>query len=339
MPALDDSIYRELILSSHSAICLTDTSNRIQLVNPAFTRLYGYEVDEVLGEDPGFLNPGRAVYFEHGVYQGDYDRLFHGMAEFLREPNPAQWEARVLNKCKDGSLVWTKLRLTAMRDATGAVSGYLAVTENVTEELEGDLAIRMEIYNAITGLAETRDNETGEHLKRIATFTRLIAEQLGMPSAFVEQIKMFSPLHDIGKVGIPDHVLLAPRKLTAEEFETMKTHTTLGYQILSGRATLEMAADIAHFHHERYDGNGYPEGVGGGAIPIAARITAVADVYDALTSERPYKSAWTHEDAAALILGERGRQFDPLVVDAFEAQLEEFDTVKQSLGDPGMTIE
>lgn len=333
MPALDDSIYRDLILSSQTAICLTDTWQRIQLVNPAFTRLYGYKADEVLGETPGFLNPGRAVYFENGVYQGEYDRLFHGMAEFLRDPDPTQWEGRVLNRRKDGSLVWTKMRLSAMRDQAGDVSGYLGVTENVTEELESDLAIRMEIYNAITGLAETRDNETGEHLHRIAAFTRAIAEQLGMPSAFVKQIELFSPLHDIGKVGIPDHILLAPRKLTAEEFDVMRTHTSLGYRILSGRATLEMAAEIAHFHHERYDGNGYPEGIGGGAIPVAARITAVADVYDALTSDRPYKQAWSHEEAAELILGERGRQFDPLVVDAFEARLVEIETAKNTLRD------
>jgi HD-GYP domain-containing protein (c-di-GMP phosphodiesterase class II) len=343
MPALDDSVYRELILSSHNALCLTDTRQRIQLVNPAFTRLYGYEQEEIEGELPRFLNPGRAVYFENGVYHGEYDRLFRSMKEFLNrfmteEPDGAgqadgstRWEGRILNRCKDGSLVWVKMRLSPIRDAEGRITGFLGASENVSEELEADLAIRMEIYHAITDLAETRDNETGNHLRRIARYTGLLAEELGMPKAFVSQIEMFSPLHDIGKVGIPDYILLAPRKLSSDEFEIMQTHTSLGHRILAGRPTLEMAAEIAHFHHERYDGTGYPEGVGGGAIPISARITALADVYDALTSKRPYKDAWPHGEAANLILNERGRQFDPLLVDAFEARQSQFDGVRAEL--------
>lgn len=151
-----------------------------------------------------------------------------------------------------------------------------------------------------------------------------------MPAEFTRRIELFSPLHDIGKVGIPDQILLAPRSLTAEEFALMKTHTDLGYQILVGKQSLEMAAEIARYHHERYDGTGYPLGLAGGAIPIAARITAVADVYDALTSDRPYKPAWSHGDAVELIREERGRQFDPNVVDAFETVAEEFVAMKES---------
>ncbi|MEX2444071.1 MAG: HD domain-containing phosphohydrolase [Alkalispirochaeta sp.] len=150
-----------------------------------------------------------------------------------------------------------------------------------------------------------------------------------MPQAFVDQIQLFSPLHDIGKVGIPDQILLAPRKLTDEEFDIMRTHTTLGYQILAGRSTLEMAAEIARFHHERYDGGGYPEGVGGGTIPIAARITALADVYDALTSQRPYKQPWSHEDTRELIQSEAGSHFDPLIVEAFRNRERGFEAVRR----------
>lgn len=333
MRALDDSLYRELILSSHIAYCVTDKDQKIQLVNPAFTRLYGYESEDLEDRTPDVLNPGKAVYFENGVYQGEYDRLMAGIRAFINSDDPTHWEGRVLNKRKDGSLVWVRLRLSTIRDENGEVTAFLWATENVTEELEADLQIRMEIYHAITDLAETRDNETGNHLKRIASYTSIVASQLGMPSAFVKQIELFSPLHDIGKVGIPDKILLAPRKLDAEEYEIMKTHTDLGFRILTGRQTLEMAADIAHFHHERYDGTGYPEGIAGGAIPIAARITALADVYDALTSDRPYKSAWSHEDATALITEEKGKHFDPLVVEAFSAQQQEFASVRRRIRD------
>lgn len=331
MPAITNDLYRELILSSQTALCVTDRNRKIQLVNPAFTRLYGYEQDEVVGESSSLLDAVRSVYFENGIYQGEYERLFRGLQEFFQAPEDAQWEGRVLNRCKNGDLTWVKLRLSPVRDEKGGVTGFLWATESVSEELEADLQIRMEIYRAITGLAETRDNETGNHLKRIASYCRTLAEELGMPKAFLDQIELFSPLHDIGKVGIPDQILLAPRKLTDEEFEIMRTHTTLGYQILAGRTTLEMAAEIARFHHERYDGSGYPEGVGGGAIPVSARITALADVYDALTSERPYKKAWTHEAATELIRNERGQHFDPLVVEAFEKRQEEFNTIRETL--------
>lgn len=331
MPAITNDLYRELILSSQTALCVTDTNRKIQLVNPAFTRLYGYEQEEILGETPRLLDADRSIYFENGVYQGEYERLFQGLQRFFQKPGEAQWEGRVLNRCKNGELTWVKLRLSPVRDEVGSITGYLWATESVSEELEADLQIRMEIYRAITGLAETRDNETGYHLRRIASYSRILAEELGMPKAFLDQIELFSPLHDIGKVGIPDQILLAPRKLTEEEFGIMRTHTTLGYQILAGRRTLEMAAEIARFHHERYDGTGYPEGIGGGAIPISARITALADVYDALTSQRPYKEAWSHPDASELILSERGKHFDPLIVDAFEKRQREFDTIRESL--------
>lgn len=338
MPAITNELYRDLILSSQTALCLTDTNRKIQLVNPAFTRLYGYEEAEIIGKSPTILEADRSVYFENGVYQGEYDRLVRGLQEFFASPEEAQWEGRVLHHCKDGDLTWVKQRLSPVRDESGKVSGYLWATENIAEEIEADLQIRMEIYRAITGLAETRDNETGNHLKRIAEYCRVLAEELGMPKAFVDQIQLFSPLHDIGKVGIPDQILLAPRKLTDEEFAIMRTHTTLGYQILAGRVTLEMAAEIARFHHERYDGKGYPEGVGGGTIPVAARITALADVYDALTSARPYKEPWSHEDTAELIRSEAGSHFDPIVVQAFRSREREFDAIRSHHREPQESI-
>ncbi|MEE8382525.1 MAG: HD domain-containing phosphohydrolase, partial [Thermodesulfobacteriota bacterium] len=183
--------------------------------------------------------------------------------------------------------------------------------------LESERKVRVECYNALSALAEARDNETGQHLKRICLYSRLLSERLGMNRQFMKDIEIFSAMHDIGKVGIPDEILLAPRKLSSKEFEVMKTHTTLGYQILSGRTTFEMAEDIAHYHHEKFNGKGYPEGLKGEAIPMCGRIVALVDVYDALCSKRPYKESWSHADAVNLIKNEREEHFDPVVTDAF----------------------
>ncbi len=190
--------------------------------------------------------------------------------------------------------------------------------------LEKEGKVRLECYKALNDLAETRDNETGQHLKRVSLLSGLISETLALPKKFMEEIEVFSPMHDIGKVGIPDDILLAPRKLTDNEFAVMKTHTTLGYQILKDRPTFEMAAEIAHCHHEKFNGQGYPQGLKGEDIPMSARIVALVDVYDALRSKRPYKEPWSKEDTEKLIDSEKSRHFDPIVVDAFLKNSESF---------------
>ena len=181
-------------------------------------------------------------------------------------------------------------------------------------------------------LAECRDDDTGAHLNRIRSYTSLLVDNLADWPAFAgrisrefrEDIFRSSVLHDIGKVGIPDSILLKPGRLTKEEFEVMKKHSVYGSDILAGTGKNEegvtflmLAREIARHHHERWDGNGYPDGLAGEAIPLAARIVALADVYDALTSTRVYKAAYSHDEARRLITNERGGQFDPQVVDAF----------------------
>jgi putative two-component system response regulator len=185
---------------------------------------------------------------------------------------------------------------------------------------------------ALAKLAESRDPETGAHLERVRNYSRALATYLmkqpkfhrEVTAEFVRLIYLTSPLHDIGKVAIPDGVLLKPGKLTDEEFEIMQTHTVHGALTLEAALQeypkahyLRMARDIAAYHHERYDGTGYPRGLSGGAIPLAARIVAVADVYDALTSKRIYKDAFGHEKARNIILQGSGTQFDPDVVEAY----------------------
>jgi putative two-component system response regulator len=178
---------------------------------------------------------------------------------------------------------------------------------------------RLEILERLALAAEYRDDGTQEHAWRIGRTGALLAIGLELPDREVELIRRAAPLHDIGKVGIPDAILLKPGKLTGEEFETVKTHTTMGAEILSGSRSplLLMAEQIALTHHERWDGQGYPHGLRGEQIPLAGRIVAVADVFDALTHERPYKRAWPVPEALAEVLRQPGRQFDPDVLQVF----------------------
>jgi len=202
---------------------------------------------------------------------------------------------------------------------------------------------------ALASLAETRDNETGNHLRRTQLYVRALAEHLQRHPHFsllltrtnIELIVKSAPLHDIGKVGIPDHILLKPGRLTAEEFEVMKSHTTLGKEAIvhaeqqMGRSApfLAFAKEIAGSHQEKWDGSGYPEGLAGEHIPIAARLMAVADVYDALVSRRVYKPPMRHEIASDIIAQGRGSHFDPDIVDAFLSIQQEFHKIAVRFND------
>lgn len=184
-----------------------------------------------------------------------------------------------------------------------------------TRELE---QTQIEILERLALAAEYRDDDTGQHTNRVGRISAQIAEALGWPEPEVELIRQAAPLHDVGKIAIPDSILLKPGKLTPQEFEHMKTHTTAGAKILSGGRfpLLQMAEEIALTHHERWDGTGYMR-LQGDTIPKASRIVAVADVFDALTHDRPYKKAWTQSEALEEIRNQNGRQFEPHVVDAF----------------------
>lgn len=184
-----------------------------------------------------------------------------------------------------------------------------------TRELE---AAQIEIIERLARAAEFRDDHSGQHTERVGQMAALIAKQIGLPDTQVYLIRRAAPLHDVGKIGIPDSVLLKPGKLTADEFAIVKTHTAIGARILSGSSftILRLAEEIAFNHHERWDGTGYV-GITGAAVPLAGRIVAIADVFDALTQTRPYKAAWTVTEAVSEIERQRARQFDPTLVDAF----------------------
>lgn len=187
------------------------------------------------------------------------------------------------------------------------------------EQKQIEYNTRLACYQALTELAEARDYETGQHLNRVAAMSKLIAKTIGMDKTYQDQIEIFAPMHDIGKVGIPDGILHLPRKLSPEEFEVIKTHSTVGYQILNGKPTMEMGADIAYGHHEKWNGKGYPRGIAGEEIPLSARIVSIIDVYDALRAVRPYKKAYSHEDSVNCIYSDEGKSFDPKIVAAFRS--------------------
>ncbi|MFW5856348.1 MAG: PAS domain-containing protein [Planctomycetota bacterium] len=327
-------IYYQAFQHSIHGVTITDRDGNILHVNAAFEELYGYSLAEARKQNPSVLNPGRAVYRDLGYTDAEYDALFRGLWEAILDPAVGHWEGEVINRKKNGDLAYVYLFVSAIRGVDGEIIAFVGMPIDMTERREEEAAIRIECYRAITELAETRDNGTGAHLARISAYTGRMAEAAGMSRRFVDDIRLFSPLHDIGKVGIPDAILLAPRKLSDDEFEIMKTHATLGWQILEGRPTLEMAAEIAKSHHERWDGTGYPEGLAGESIPFSARIAAIADVYDALRSDRPYKQAWTHERAAEVIREGAGTHFDPKLVEIFNQLEDTFRDITDRIRDP-----
>ncbi len=188
---------------------------------------------------------------------------------------------------------------------------------------------------------EFRDYGTGLHLLRMARFAGLIAENLNLPDHVARDLELAAPLHDIGKIGIPDAILLKPGKLTEEEFAVMRKHPQIGFEILrdSRSRFVQLGAEAALYHHERWDGSGYPHGLRGEEIPISARIVALADVFDALISERPYKPAWSHADAVAYVREQDGKLFAPACVEALFRDMTQVHMIEQSRMMPPMQLQ
>ena len=310
-------LYYQAFSVSRNPIFITDTTGNIVYTNPEFVRQYGIDPQQSGPVPASKLNPGREVYQDLGITQEEYDAKFADLWDSVRDGSTGFWAGEMPNRRADGSIAWVHLYVNAVRSADGGVDHYLGIPVDISEDRARERAIRLDIYRAITALAETRDNETGLHINRVGRFARMLAERLGQSTKFCEDIEVFAPLHDIGKVGISDGILLAKRRLTQDEFEVMKTHTILGYKILADKEPLRIAAEIVYGHHEKWDGSGYPLGRASEEIPLSARIVAVVDVYDALRSTRPYKEAWPHDETMREIQRLSGSHFDPDVVAAF----------------------
>lgn len=264
-------------------------------------------------------------------FEGLFARDFMGVPFFSRGKTIG--ELVVLNK-KDAvgfTMEDHELLITLGNQAANAIeSKKLQAVERETQLI---------VMLKMAQLAEKRDPETGSHIERMRFYSRALAEEMRnfdiyknvIDDNFIKAVFDASPLHDIGKVGIPDGILLKPRSLTKEEFEVMKLHTTIGGDILDGPPFLKIGKDIALWHHEKYNGAGYPHKLPGDEIPLCARIVALSDVYDAFTSRRVYKDGYSHEDAVKYIKAEAGKHFDPDVVNAFLKRADEFLEIKERL--------
>lgn len=253
-----------------------------------------------------------------------YEALLGGANDFLTKPiDRVEFSARVRNM----------LTLRTGQKFLADRAAFLA--EQVDERTREIRERERELIFRISRAAEFRDPETGAHIQRMAHYSEIIARGLDLDAATCRLILQASPMHDVGKIGIPDYILLKPGRLTPQEMEVMKRHAELGHELLrdSGSEILQAGAEIALSHHEKYDGSGYPRGLKGHAIPLFGRVVAVADVFDALTSERPYKKAWPLEDALRFLEEGRGAHFDPLCVEALLAGWEEVLEVRQRFRD------
>lgn len=209
--------------------------------------------------------------------------------------------------------------------------------ERMVQERTAELnETRLEILHRLGSAGEYRDNQTGLHVIRVCHYSRIIGQALGLPDTEVELLYNAASLHDTGKIGIPDSILLKAGKLDDDEWEVMRTHCQIGYQIIGSHqhVMLKSAAIIALSHHERWDGTGYPQGLVGNDIPLFGRIVAIVDVFDALTCARPYKKAWSVAEAIEEIMRFRGSHFDPKVVDAFVAKIQELTAIQLQFIDP-----
>jgi putative two-component system response regulator len=253
-----------------------------------------------------------------------YEALNGGANDFLTKPiDRIEFSARAKN-------------MLALRTGQKFLADRAAHLAQQVDERTKEIREReRELIFRISRAAEFRDPETGAHIQRMAHYSQLIARKLGLSEMQQRLILQAAPMHDVGKIGIRDYILLKPGRLTPEEFEIMKRHAELGYELLKGSSSeiIQTGAEIALAHHEKYDGSGYPQGLKGEAIPLFGRIVAVADVFDALTSERPYKKAWALEDALKLLQDGRGTHFDPQCVDAFMADWEAVLDIRQRFQD------
>jgi PAS domain S-box-containing protein len=292
----------------------------ITLANAGFYAMTGYTSADVLGKSCRFLQGPET---DPTIAQAIRDALA------ARRP----YHGVILNYRKDGTPFLNELSIAPVFDAAGELTSFVGLQTDVTEreqatqlleqrvrERTADLAqSQIEILSRLARAAEFRDDDTGQHTQRVAHLAARLAQALGLPDAFVALLRQAAPLHDVGKIAISDLILLKPGKLTEAELATMRTHAAVGAALLSDGQSevMRMAERIAGTHHERWDGSGYPRQLAGEAIPLEGRILAVADVFDALTHDRPYKSAWLVAEAVAEIARQRGTQFDPQVVDAF----------------------
>ncbi len=299
-----------------SIVSKTDKSGKITYANDGFCKISGYTQEELIGKAHNI------------VRHPDMPKsAFKEMWKTILAKKP--WSGVVKNRTKDGGNYIVEVTINPILNEKGEIEEFIAIRNDITEliHLHEDLEHTQEDLILRMGeIGETRSKETGFHVRRVAKYSEILAQHYGLKEQEVKYLTLASPMHDIGKVGIADNILNKAGKLTNDEWIVMKTHANIGYNLFkdSKKPLLKAAATIAYEHHEKYDGSGYPRGLKGNDIHIYGRITALADVFDALGSERCYKKAWENEKIFTLLKNERGKHFDPQLIDIFFEHLDEF---------------
>lgn len=294
----DPTQVEDLYLEQNSDLVLLDLN---------MPEMDGYQVLSKIREvDPDY--PPIIVLTAQSDRESRIKALDLGARDFLAKPfDRVELMTRIRN------MLEVRIMTTAMKNQNKLLDGMV---KERTQELNDT---RLEVIHRLGRAAEYRDDMTGFHIIRMSRYSQLLGLAVGMDETEAETLLNASPMHDIGKIGIPDYVLLKPGKLDPDEWKIMKTHVDIGVEILSGSDSvlMDMAAEVAQNHHEKWDGSGYPCGLVGEDIPLTGRVVAVADVFDALTTERPYKKAWPIEDAVAFLREQSGKHFEPRLVELF----------------------
>lgn len=304
------------IVDIASIVSKTDPTGKITYANEKFCEISGYSQEELIGK------PHRIV--RHPDIPG---AVFENLWSTILDKKV--WHGIIKNRKKDGGYYITDTTIKPILDRYGNITEFMSIRFDVTMLFD----LHEEIWNTqhellylLGEVGETRSRETGFHVKRVALYSKLLGQLYGLSEEEANLLYTASPMHDIGKIGIPDMILLKPGRLTEEEFTEIKKHAEIGFDILknSERPILKAAAIIAHQHHERWDGGGYPQGLSTEEIHIYGRITALTDVFDALSGPRLYKESWPIEDVTRYLENERGKHFDPELVDIFLENIDRF---------------
>jgi len=311
--------YKEAIDIS-SLVSKTDTNGFITYANEPFCKVSQYALSELVGHTHSLIkHPETPNEF--------YDEMWGTLKQ------KKVWKGMIKNKAKDGSPYFVDATIVPILNNHNEIIEYFSVRTDITKQVkakEDILSSQKEILYTLGEMGEMRSQETGDHVNRVSLYSELLAKHYGLDKIKVAMLKMASPMHDIGKVAISDALLLKPGKLTDEEFSEMRRHAQIGYDIFkkSSHEMLQMAAIISHEHHEKWDGTGYPQGLQGEEISICGRITAVADVFDALSHDRVYKKAWSIDEVIDFMKKESGKAFEPRLIEIFLENIDDIIEIK-----------
>jgi len=308
-----NELLQALVNASPVAIDMVDNSGNVQLWSPTAEKFFGWKASEVIGQPLPFITQGKQYELQEQI-----EEELRGMAVSGQETRRIR---------KDGSVIDVELWTAPLRDAEGAVIGSVGVMTDITERKKAEQQIQALHSELLVAYDETlegwsralnlRDPNTDGHSRRVVDVTINLARNVGIPESELIHLRRGAILHDIGKMGIPDHILLKPGPLTAEEWRIMQLHPVFAHEMLSKIPFLKPSLDIPYAHHEKWNGSGYPRRLKTIEIPLAARVFAIVDNFDALTSDRSYRPAWKREEALSYIHDQAGIQFDPKIVQIF----------------------